>query len=180
MKTVVVKLKDSDKKYFRFSGIASTETRDSDGDLIKQKGIDLTLVYQGKAIVNAEHDEPSIGAIEKAELIDGALYIEGIVYIKTIKAKQFYDLLLEDNPSKPVTLSIEFVNPVFSKKDKSVFNEILLTGVALIGIRDEPSNKFTFAELLKAFTKKQILEELLSRAKRSKSFKAQLIKLLNN
>lgn len=179
MKTIAVKLKHNNDKFFRFSGVASSESRDTAGEIIKQRGIDLTLVKRGKAIVNAEHDTTTIGTIEHAEIRDGQLYIEGIVYIKTVKAKQFYERLLKNDPAKPVTLSIEFVNPEYNKNDKSVLNEIILTGVALIGIRDEPANKDTYAQLLKSVSKSELFNELRRRANNSPEFKNQLMNILS-
>lgn len=178
MKKITVKLKESNEKYFKFSGVASSESRDTYGEVIKQQGIDLTLVPLGKVIVNAEHDEPSIGKVTHAEVVNGQLYLEGIVEINTIKAKCFYELLKRNDPEYPVTLSIEFVNPEYSKNDKSQLNKILLTGVALIGLRDEPANKDTYVELLKSISKKELLHELLNRASKSNEFKARLLKIL--
>ena len=179
MKTISIKLKSNDGKFFKFSGVASTESRDTTGEIIKQRGIDLSLVKLGKAIVNAEHDNTTIGKIEFAEIRNGQLYIEGIVYIKTVKAKQFYDRLLKNDPDRPVTLSIEFVNPEYEKNDESVLTEIVLTGVALIGIRDEPANKDTYAELLKSISKADLFHEICQRANGSSTFKDQLLHLLS-
>ncbi len=179
MKKISVTLKDNNNKFFRFSGIASSESRDTTGEIIKQHGIDLSLVKRGKAIVNAEHDNTTIGKIEFAEVRSGQLYIEGIVFIKTVKAKQFYDRLLKNDQNKPVTLSIEFVNPEYAKNDESVLTEIVLTGVALIGIRDEPANKDTFAELLKSVSKADLFNEICQRAYKSSNFKDQLLQLLS-
>lgn len=179
MKTITVKLKDNSDKYFRFSGIASSESRDEDGEIIKQDGIDLSLVHLGKAIVNAEHDNKTIGKIEYAEIQNSQLYIEGIVYIKTVQAQQFYDLLKRNDPNKPVTLSIEFINPEYAIKDVSIVTESVLTGVALIGLREEPANKDTYVELLKSCSKSQIFNELIHRSNNSPQFKYQLQKLLN-
>jgi hypothetical protein len=179
MKKISVTIKDNNNKFFRFSGVASSESRDSTGEIIKQHGIDLSLVKLGKAIVNAEHDNTTIGKIEFAEVRSGQLYIEGIVYIKTVKAKQFYDRLLRNDPNVPITLSIEFVNPKYAKGDDSVLTEIVLTGVALIGIRDEPANKDTFAELLKSLSKTDLFNEICRRANKSSSFKYQLLQILS-
>ena len=179
MKIISVKLKANNDKFFRFSGVASSESKDTYGEIIKQRGINLSLVKQGKAIVNAEHDNTTIGNIELAEVRNGQLYIEGIVYIKTVKAKQFYDRLVKNDTNRPVTLSIEFVNPEYKKNDNSVLTEVILTGVALIGIRDEPANKDTYAKLLKSVSKEQLFEELIRRAQSSYDFQARLIDILN-
>lgn len=178
MKTITVKLRQYDKTYFRFSGIASSESRDSYGEIIKQRGIDLTLVDQGKAIVSAEHDNTTIGKIEYAEIRSGRLYIEGIVYLDTPKAKRFYNLLLKDDPNRPVTLSIEFVNPEYSRNDKTTLTKVILTGVALVGLVEEPANKDTYVELLKSISKKELLKELVKRADKSPDFKEQLLLIL--
>lgn len=178
MKTVTVKLKDSDKASFRFSGIASSESRDSYGETIKQRGIDLTLVNQGKAIVSAEHDNVTIGKIEYADIRSGKLYVEGIVYLETPKAKRFYNLLQKKDPNRPVTLSIEFVNPEYSKKDKTTLTGVILTGVALVGLVEEPANKDTYVDLLKSISKEDLLSELIRRANKSPDFKDQLRRLL--
>lgn len=178
MRQITVRLKEVGSKFFRFSGIASSESRDDQGEIIKQSGINLSLVKQGKAIVNAEHDNVTIGHIEVAKIINSELYIEGIVFIKTLKAKKFYDLLKKNNPAFPVTLSIEFVNPDYLPNNKSVLTEVILTGVALIGINDTPANQDTYAELLKSISKKQLFDELVRRAHASNDFKARLINIL--
>lgn len=178
MKTITVKLKDSYEKHFRFSGIASSESKDYYGEIIKQRGIDLSLVKRGKAIINAEHGETIIGRIEHAEIQNGKLYVEGLVYIKSIKAKQFYDLLKKNDPNKPVTLSIEFVNPQYSSKHKSTLTGVVLTGVALVGLKDEPANKDTYAELLKSISKEDFFDEIMRRANRSLDFTKRLHEIL--
>lgn len=179
MKKITVKIKEGGAQFFRFSGIASTESRDNHGEIIKQLGINLSLVKQGKAIVNAEHDNVTIGTIEVAKIVDGELYIEGIVFIKTIKAKKFYELLKRNNPKYPVTLSVEFVNPEYSPNDNSILTETILTGVALIGINDTPANTDTYAELLKSISKDQLLAEIVRRAQLSINFRTRIIKMLN-
>ncbi len=178
MKVVKVKLKENGHRFFRFSGIASSESRDSYGEIIKQDGINLSLVKQGKAVVTAEHGSITIGRIEYAEIRNDRLYIEGVVYLKTIRAKQFHDLLTKDDPNNPVTLSVEFVNPIHDQQDKSILNEVVLTGVALIGLESEPANKDTYAQLLKSISKADLLNELCRRANGSQTFKMQLLILL--
>lgn len=178
MKRITVRLKENTTEFFKFSGIASSESPDTDGDIIKQRGIDLSLVTNGKAIVNLEHDEPSMGFIEHAEIINNELYIEGIVFNKTVKSNQFYKMLQKNDPQNPVTLSIEFVNVERSEENPSIMNQVVLTGVALIGIRDDPANKDTYAQLLKSIPKDQLLQELLRRASISKVFKARLLKIV--
>lgn len=179
MKLITVNIKESSAQSFKFCGVASSESRDSYGEIIKQKGIDLSLVAKGKVIVNAEHDEPTIGRVTFAEVQNGQLYLEGLVEIKTIKAKRFFELLKQKDPKYPVTLSIEFVNPEYSKKDKSQLDSIVLTGVALIGLRDEPANSDTFAELLKSMSKSDLIKEIQKRSKRSQSFRFQMLRLLS-
>lgn len=178
MKTLTVHLKSTDKTFFRFGGIASSESRDTYGEIIKQRGINLSLIKQGKVIVNGEHDNSPIGKIEHAEIQNGKLYVEGIVYLKTPRARRFYNLLKKGDPNSPVTLSIEFVNPEYSRSDKSTLNQVVLTGVALIGLKDEPANKDTYAELLKSVSKNEILNELIRRSHDSPSFKSHLLALL--
>jgi len=174
MRKITVHLKNSNKEFFRFGGIASSDSRDTYGDIILQRGIDLSLVKQGKVIVNAEHGTESIGTIELAEIRGSQLYVEGIVYFNTVKAKQFYELLEENDPKRPVTLSIEFVNPEYSRTDHSKLTSIVLTGVALVGLRDEPANKDTYAELLKSIARDDLIEEIKRRAKESSEFSSRL------
>ncbi len=179
MKTITVHLKSSDKTHFKFVGVASSESIDTYGEIIKQRGINLSLVKQGKVIVNAEHGDVSIGTIERAEIKNNKLYVEGIVYLKTLKAQRFYNLLKNPKQDKPVTLSIEFVNPEYSNKNKSQLNEVILTGVALVGLNDEPANKDTYAELLKSISKADLIHELCRRANNSVEFSSQLKRLLS-
>lgn len=179
MKKIIVKLKENTTEFFKFSGIASSESKDADGDIIKQHGIDLSLVLNGKAIVNLEHDEPSVGFIEHAEIINNELYIEGIVFNTTVKTNQFYKMLQKNDPQNPVTLSIEFVNVERAKNNPSIMNQVVLTGVALIGIRDEPANKDTYAQLLKSIPRADLFVELMRRANDSVEFRQKLLKILN-
>lgn len=179
MKTLTVYLKHSNKTYFRFAGIASSESRDTYGEVIKQRGINLSLVRQGKVIVNAEHDNTTIGNIEYAEVQNDKLYVEGIVYLKTPKAIRFYNLLRKNETSHPVALSIEFVNPEYSKTDRATLNQVILTGVALIGLRDEPANKDTYAELLKSISKEDLFSEIKRRANLSPEFEMKIKSLIS-
>ncbi|MBY0315403.1 MAG: hypothetical protein K2Q26_07780 [Bdellovibrionales bacterium] len=179
MKTLTVHLKSNNDTFFRFGGVASSESRDTHGEIIKQQGINLSLVSQGEVIVNAEHDNLTIGRIENAEVKNGKLYVEGIVYLKSIKAKRFFNLLKKDDPSNPVSLSIEFVNPEYSKADKNTLNQVVLTGIALIGLKDEPANSDTYAELLKSISRADLFNELKRRSELSPVFKNSVQRLLS-
>lgn len=179
MKIIKVKLKYDGISYFKFGGIASSESIDSYGEIINQSGINLSLVKEGKVIVNSEHGNEIIGRIESAQIVDNKLHVEGVVFVKTIAAKKFYELLKLNDPNKPVTLSIELINLIYSKDDKSFLKESVLSGVALVGINNYPANKDTYAELLKSIKKEDLIIEIIRRAERNKNFKARLLKLLS-
>ncbi len=75
-------------------------------------------------------------------------------------------------------MSVELVNPDFSPTDKTIMTNTVLTGVALVGIRHEPANKNTYAELLKSVTKQQLFNEILRRAEGSLTFRNHLEQLV--
>lgn len=179
MKTITVRLKDIGKGYFRFAGIASSETRDTYGEIIRQRGINLSLVPQGKVIITPEHEEFTIGKIDHARLQANKLYVEGTVYLKHPKAIRFFNILKKNDQTRPVTLSIEFVNPEYSANDRSILNQVILTGVALVGLDAEPANPDTYVNLLKSVPRHLLLAELIRRSEKSESFRNQLIQIIN-
>ena len=72
------------EKYFTIEGIASTSSVDSYGEIIRQKGIELSFVKNGLVTINIEHgdgfalEEMSVvGNLTDAKVTSEGLWIKG-------------------------------------------------------------------------------------------------------
>ena len=156
--------KDKNENW-KIKGLASTEDRDLQGEILKQQGLDLSVLKDGKGYLNWEHkNDPKniIGLIDNAEVTEKGLEIEGQLFSKHDQAKAVYQILesLDDSRKHRMQLSVE--GKVISKSDANdgrnskVVDKARITAVALTM---NPVNTKTYAELVKSLGEVSLLEE---------------------
>lgn len=154
--------KDASGKEVMFvSGIASTNSEDSQGETLDVNNFDLKDFHQ----INWNHkgsSDPSavIGEPTKAEVVNKSkLYIEGVLYDDVPMAKAVYNLMkaLKKSPSgRKLGMSIEgkVVERASSDKKSPLYNKITKAKITGVAICPHPINGDTVVDLLqKGFTK---------------------------
>lgn len=140
-----------------FYGIASTEDRDIQGEVVVQKGIDFRpFLASGYFNWNHSHNpEDQVAAPLRAEITDGpALFIQGVLYPHVERARAIRDLMRSmsevteaGGPVRKLGLSVEGEKIVLDgyRIEKCVIDMIAFT--------HEPVNPFTWTDLVKSMTK---------------------------
>lgn len=135
-------------KNFKISGIASTPTKDKEGDVIEQN-FDLSEFKW----INYEHGKnPNeiIGEITKARVTKLGLEIEGELYADNELAKEVYGLAMNMQKAgngKKLGLSVEGRTIERDSKDKSTVKKAQLFAVAIC---KTPMNGDTFVDITKS------------------------------
>jgi len=174
MKIIV---KNINREFIQIEGIASTEDRDFHGEIVKQKGLDLSRVQAGIVHINLEHLGRPIGKVYYATITERGLFIKGKIYSKLPEAYEIINRLKANGPNE-LSMSIEMENVVYSPSDKSKIISADLSGIALIGFNEEPANPHTYVNFLKSVSKEVLLAELKRRAQ-NPNFKKKLMVVLS-
>ncbi len=138
-------------------GIASTEDRDIQGEILIQKGIDFRpLLASGYLNWNHSHNpEDQVGIPTYLEVVEGpALYIEAVLLSEVERAKRIRDFM------RSMEAVREKGGPVRRMAFSVEGEKVLLNGdivekclVDQMAITHEPVNPFTWADLVKSLTK---------------------------
>ena len=139
--------------YFEIEGIASTSTEDSYGEIINQKGIDLSFVSHGLVSINIEHGDDFamremsvVGQVTDAKITKDGLWIKGRIYYEHQFSKRIYKELLQANGT--LQLSIEMSDCIYGD---GLFSNIVLGGILTgVALTKDPANEDTFAKLVKS------------------------------
>ena len=127
--------KDGIKK-LKVGGIASTNTKDLDGESLDPNGFDLSY-FQNKGIVNWNHNKSPdavIGEPTNVKLTDKGLYVEAELYADNPLANSVYTLaetLQKSSKTRRLGFSIEGKATERDENDKTKVSKALITNIAL-------------------------------------------------
>lgn len=148
-------------EWFEVEGLASTDDRDLQGEILQQEGFDLSPIRQGKGYFNADHgqhydvkDQARLGIIEEAELTEKGLWIKGKVFKNHPESMIYYNELKHGKPGA-VQFSVEGAIVQRDDMDKGWVKRARIAGVALTR---NPVNPKTYASLSKSLHAENIEE----------------------
>jgi hypothetical protein len=146
----------------RIEGIASTEAKDLQGEIVKQSGLDISALKAGLGLFNYDHEkgpENILGAIDDADLTDRGLKVKGYLFKHQPRAKAFYDIMrsLKPEQSKRVQMSIEGKIVKREGENGKVIGKAKVEKVALTV---DPVNTETYTELVKSLSTVNATEEI--------------------
>lgn len=142
---------DEGDKEWRIRGLASTDRRDLQNEIVKQEGLDITALQAGRGIFNYDHREGPeniIGIIEDAAMAEDGLVVEGYLLKHQDRAKAFYDIMrsLKDKDARRVQMSIE--GKVIKRDEDG--KTIAQAKIDKIALTLDPVNEDTYAEVVKS------------------------------
>jgi hypothetical protein len=147
--------KAENKDYYEIEGLASTNDKDLEGEIIEQN-FDLSAIKEGKGYLNCDHghnyenkDHARIGVIDDAKITPKGLWIKGKVWKNHPEAGIYHN----EMKYKPelVKFSVEGFTVSRDPNDKKRVKRAFVTGVALTR---NPVNPNTFTKLLKSLSGK--------------------------
>ncbi len=151
MPAQIQKSEDGD---WKVAGLASTQDTDQQGEIVFQKGIDLSPIDAKKGYFNFDHlkgPENLIGTIEGYKQSDKGLYVHGKLFKNHDRAKAVYQIMssLSEKDTGRVGLSVEGqilerdpINPRLIKKCR----------IDKVAVTLNPVNQNTYADLIKSMS----------------------------
>lgn len=145
-------LEKSEDGDWKVRGLASTEDTDRQGEIIMQKGIDLTPVKQGRGYFNYDHlpgPENLVGTIDNYQHTPSGLFVEGKLFKNHSRAKAIYEVMssLGKSDRGRVGLSVEGRILERDPKNPRVIRKCEISKVA---ITLNPVNANTYADIMKS------------------------------
>lgn len=137
---------------WKVRGLASTESVDQQGEILIQKGMDLTPIDQKRGFLNYEHrNDPAnlIGTLDGYSKTSKGLYIEGRLFKNHELAKHVHDIMssLDKSDVGRCGLSVEGKILERDSKNPKIIKKCQIKNVALTF---NPVNSDTFVNLAKA------------------------------
>jgi len=143
---------------WKIRGLACTENKDRQGEIILQKGIDLSPVDSKKGWLNYEHSkllEDRIGTLDGYAKTDKGLVIEGRLFKAHKRAQAVYEIMqsLGENDKGRIGLSVEG-----SVLERDAFNPKIIKKCQIrnCAVTFNPVNTDTYADLIKGFNASEV------------------------
>jgi hypothetical protein len=146
----IVKSKDGE---WKVSGLATSNSRDRQGEVILPNGIDATPIAQGKGFLNFDHDnspESTIGVLDSYKKTKDGMFVEGRLFKNHTKAKAIYEIMssLGKSDTGRVGMSVEGKVLERDPNNPSIIRRCIIKNVA---ITMNPVNTDTYADIIKSF-----------------------------
>lgn len=153
-------LEKSNDGEWRIRGLASTASRDRQGEVILQEGIDTTPIDKGRAYFNWDHQRgPSniLGPIDSYKRTPDGLIVEGRLFKHHSKAKSVHEIMssLGKSDHGRMGMSVEGKILERSGKDGKIIKKCVINAVALTL---SPVNTDTHTDLIKSLNNSEELE----------------------
>lgn len=147
-------LAKGDDGEWKIRGLASTPSRDLQGEVIDPKGLDLTPIDMKKGIFNWDHKkgpENTIGVIDAYKKNGEGLWLEGRLFKNHSKAKAVHEIMSSLNKADTgrMGMSVEGVIKERAGKDGKTIKKAVIHSCALTM---NPVNTDTYASLIKSMT----------------------------
>jgi hypothetical protein len=167
---------DSDKKFkvvlpaelvkgddgeWKVMGLASTPSRDLQGEVIDPSGLDLTPIDMKKGIFNWDHKkgpENTIGVIDSYKKSKEGLWLSGRLFKNHSKAKAVHEIMssLNKGDAGRMGMSVEGVIKERAGKDGKTIKKAVIHSCALTM---NPVNTDTYASLIKSMSEIEFSED---------------------
>lgn len=151
-------LEKSDDGEWKIRGLASTEARDQQGEIILQKGMDLTPIDKKQGYFNFDHlpgPQNLVGVIDGYNKTDKGLYVSGRLFKNHTKAKAIHEIMTSLGKSDVGRCGLSVEGKILKRnaKDPKIIEKCQIKNVA---ITFAPVNGDTACELIKSLTSSDI------------------------
>lgn len=139
------------KVRMRVGGLASTNTKDMDGESLEPSGFDISYL-KSKGIINWNHNKSPnavIGEPVSAKITKAGLYVEADLYPDNVLAQQVYSLaetLEKNSTTRRLGFSIEGKATERNEADETHVTKAIVTNIALT---ISPKNPDSIVDIIK-------------------------------
>lgn len=149
---IPAELTKSDDGEWVVKGLASTSSRDQQGEIILPEGIDATPIEKGRGILNWDHQkgpENTVGLLDSYQKTPEGFFIKGRLFKNHQKAKSIHEIMssLGKSDSGRMGLSVEGKILERAGKDGKTIKKCVINAVALTM---NPVNQDSYASLAKS------------------------------
>ena len=151
---IPAELEKSKDGEWKIRGLASSEDLDQQGEIILQKGIDLTPIDQKKGILNWDHQrgpENTIGVLDGYQRAGNQLYVEGRLFKNHTKAKAVREIMESLGESDRGRMGMSIEGKVI-ERDPSNPKVIKKCSINAVALTLNPVNTNTYADIVKSLT----------------------------
>lgn len=139
---------------WKVAGLASTSSRDRQGEIIIPEGIDATPIAKGKGFFNFDHDnspENTVGVLDSYKKTSDGMFVEGRLFKNHSRAKAIYEIMSSLNKGDKGRVGMSVEGKVLERdpNNPSVIKRCLIKNVALTL---NPVNQDTYADIIKSMT----------------------------
>lgn len=150
---VPAEIRKSDDGEWVVEGIASTASRDRQGEVILQDGIDPTPIDEGRAYFNWDHNrgpENILGPIDSYKRADGNFIVKGRLFKNHNKAKAVQEIMSSFGKSDRGRMGMSVEGKILERdQDGKTIKKCVINAVALTM---NPVNQDSYADLVKSLT----------------------------
>jgi hypothetical protein len=144
--------KSSTEGEWKIRGLASTSSRDQQGEVVLQEGLDISPIEQKKGYFNFDHKvgpENMVGLIDGGRKTPEGFFVEGRLFKNHDKAKALYQIMssLGKSDRGRVGMSVEGVIRERAGQDGKIIKRAMIKAVALTM---NPVNQDTYVDIAKS------------------------------
>lgn len=153
-----------DNGEWKVMGLASTASRDLQGEVIDQSGLDLSPIDMKKGVFNWDHKkgpENTIGVIDSYKKTKEGLWLQGRLFKGHSRAQAVHEIMSSLNKSDVgrMGMSIEGIIKERTGKDGKTIKKAVIHSCALTM---NPVNTDTYASLIKSLSGVEFSEEAVA------------------
>lgn len=139
-------------------GLASTPSKDQQGEILLPEGIDATPIDQGRGVLNWDHQkgpENTVGLLDSYQKTKEGLFVKGRLFKNHSKAKSIHEIMSSLGKSDKGRMGLSVEGRILERggKDGKIIKKCEIHAVALTM---NPVNQDSYADLMKSFHSEEI------------------------
>ncbi len=164
---IPAELSKNDNGEWKVAGVASTSSKDRQGERILPEGIDATPIAKGKGFFNWDHDnspENTVGVLDAYKKTNSGMYVEGRLFKNHTRAKAVYEIMTSLNKGDKGRVGMSVEGKVIERDliNPSIIKRCLIKNIALTM---NPVNQETYADIVKSMSSTESIVEFDSTGK---------------
>lgn len=135
-------------------GLASSPSRDQQGEILLPEGIDTTPIDQGRGVLNWDHQkgpENTVGLLDSYKKTKEGFFVKGRLFKNHQKAKSIYEIMSSLGKSDHGRMGLSVEGKILERggKDGKIIKKCQINAVALTM---NPVNQDAYVDLVKSIT----------------------------
>lgn len=139
-------------------GLASTSSRDQQGEVILPEGIDASPIDQGRGVLNWDHQkgpENTLGLLDSYSKTKAGFFVKGRLFKNHSKAKSVQEIMSSLGKSDKGRMGLSVEGKILERagKDGKVIKKCQINAVALTM---NPVNQDSYVDLVKSLSTEEV------------------------